>query len=528
MSIRHLIIRASWCGLALVLAACGSAPKPGGPAPRRAAEAQFAVIPIPSVLEPNPADTFTLETNAIIVAQGGAEAERIGRYLAELIGTTRESTPRVLGAPDTTRSVIELALDNNAQLGPEGYDLSVTRARVRITAAQPAGLFYGVQTLRQLLPYTIEYTAALPKPLKIVGVHISDAPRYEWRGAHLDVARHFFGVKDVESYMDLLAMYKMNRLHLHLADDQGWRIEIPSWPNLTAIGGSSQVGGLGGGFYTQQDFTNLVQYARDRFITIVPEIDMPGHTNAALASYPVLNCTGEAPPLYTGIQVGFSLICLEKDTTYKFIDDVVSAIAAVSPGPYFHIGGDEVKKAGREHYNQFVERVQKIVEAHGKRMIGWSEVAMANLPGSVIVQSWIPDSAHIAAARGSRVILSPGSKLYLDMQYNPDTPIGLHWGGYVELQTSYEWEPAQFNPKLPESAILGVEAPMWAETLGKLADVEYMALPRLTAAAELGWSQPARRGWAQFRSRVQAHEPRWTAQGRNYRRLNSDLTVSAR
>ncbi|HEX6558460.1 MAG TPA: beta-N-acetylhexosaminidase [Longimicrobiales bacterium] len=521
--------RRSCALLTLLLAACTQAPRkpvtPAPPPPAAPAPAQLTVIPVPAVVESSPADTFTLATNAIIVAQGGAEAERMGRYLAELIGTTRESTPRVLTVADTTRSVIELALDPNAHLGPEAYDLSVTAARVRIVASDPAGLFYGVQTLRQLLPYTVEYTAALPKPMKIAAVHISDAPRYEWRGAMLDVARHFFGKKDVESYIDLLAMYKLNRLHLHLADDQGWRIEIPSWPNLTAYGASTQVGGGAGGFYTLQDFAELVQYARDRFITIVPEIDMPGHTNAALASYPELNCTGEAPPLYTGIQVGFSLICIDKDTTYKFVNDVVTAISAVSPGPYFHVGGDEVKRAGREKYNEFIERVQKIVEVHGKRMIGWSEIAMANLPGSVIVQSWVPDSAHIAVARGSRVILSPGSRLYLDMQYDTTTPIGLHWAGYVQLRNTYDWEPARFNPKLPEIAVLGVEAPLWAETLGTISDIEYMALPRLTAVSELGWSRPDRRDWQQFRRRVEAHELRWTALGRNYRRLNADLTL---
>lgn len=510
----------------LLVAACGHAPtEPGKPTPHKVFATAHNIIPAPATWEPMITDTFTLATNAIIVATGGPEAERIARYLADLIGTTVESTPRVLAAPDTTKSRIELALDAGAPAGNEAYDLSVTRERVRITARAPAGLFYGVQTLRQLLPYTVEYTAALAKPMQVMGMHIVDAPRYAYRGQHLDVARHFLGARDVEQFMDVMALYKLNRLHLHLADDQGWRIEIPGWPNLTTIGGSTQVGGKGGGYYTTKDFQDMVQYARDRFITIVPEIDMPGHTNAALASYPELNCDSVARPLYTGTDVGFSLLCLEKEITYKFIDDVVAGITALNPeGPYFHIGGDEVHRAGRGPYNQFVERVEKIVNAHGKQMIGWSEIAMANLSGNTIVQSWIPDSAHLLVARGSKVILTPGPKLYLDMQWDPNSPLGLHWAGYVDLWRVYNWEPAQFNPKVPDSAILGLEGALWAETLGKLADYEYMALPRLTALAELAWSPASVRNWQQFSLRIPAHEERWTALGVNYRHFNPDLT----
>ncbi len=505
--------------VAVTALACGHAPatlqKPSVPA------LTHSIIPAPMTWAPAISDTFTLETNAIIVVQGGSDAERIGRYLADLIGTTIQSTPRVLPAPDTTRSRIELALDPQAPAGAESYDLSVTRERVRIAARAPAGLFYGVQTLRQLLPYTIEYTAAFAKPLRIPGVHIVDAPRYEYRGQHIDVARHFLGVQDVQQLIDLLAMYKLNRLHLHLSDDQGWRIEIPGWPNLTAVGGGSQVGGKGGGYYTAEDFRTLVAYARDRFITIVPEIDMPGHINAALASYPELNCDGVAPPLYTGTKVGFSLICLEQDITYKFIDDVIGAITELNPtGPYFHMGGDEVKRAGRDAYNQFVERVEKIVHARGKQMIGWSEIALANLSSNTIVQTWIPDSAHLMAARGSKVILSPSPMLYFDMQYDTTTPIGLHWAGYIQLAKTYNWEPATYNPKLPATAILGLEGALWSESLGTLSDFQYMALPRLTALAELAWSPPAVRNWEAFSRRVPAHEARWTALGLNYHRFS--------
>ena len=190
---------------------------------------------------------------------------------------------------------------------------------------------------------------------------MEDRPRFAWRGAMLDVARHFFGVEDVKRYVDLLALYKMNRLHLHLADDQGWRIEIPGWPRLTEHGGSSEVGGGPGGFYTAEDYAEIVRYAAERHVMIVPEIDMPGHTNAALASYPELTCDGEAPPLYTGIRVGFSFLCAEKEETYAFIDAVVGALAALTPGPYIHIGGDEVRQLTGEQYAAFMARAQAIV-----------------------------------------------------------------------------------------------------------------------------------------------------------------------
>lgn len=505
--------------MAILVATAACAPQPAHievPAPRAL---QHAIIPVPASLEFVEADSFTLATSAAIIAQGGAEAERVAHYLAALIGTTVPSTPRVLTAPDTSQSIIELTIvAPTAALGSEGYELSVTRERVRVVAATPSGLFYGVQTLRQLLPPAIEYTAALPVAMKIPAVRVADAPRFEWRGAMLDVSRHFLAVSDVMRFIDDIVLYKLNRLHLHLSDDQGWRIEIPSWPRLAEHGGSTEVGGGPGGFYTQPEFAELVQYARDRFVTIVPEIDMPGHTNAALASYPELNCDGVAPALYTGIEVGFSALCIDKDITYKFIDDVVGSISALIPGDYFHIGGDEVEKLTHEQYNQFVERVETIVAKHGKRLIGWSEVALANLSASAVVQSWIPDSAHLAVARGSKVILSPASRVYLDMKYDSSTVLGLNWAGYVDLRTAYDWEPAQFNPKVAESAILGLEAPLWAETLGTIQDFEFMAFPRLAALAELAWSPASLRRWEDFNARIRVHEDRWTATGQNYRR----------
>ncbi|HET9983251.1 MAG TPA: family 20 glycosylhydrolase [Longimicrobiales bacterium] len=508
---------------ALVLGACAPAARPTAPTPtpppaRRPAAP--SLVPMPASVRFAPADTFTLDTTAIIaVMSADGEAVRIGRYLAGIVGTTATTTPRVLSRPDAVPpGSIELALEpGRADLGDEGYELTVDRQRARIAARAPAGLFYGVQTFRQLMPASVEYTAALPRAFRVPGAHIVDRPRFPWRGAMLDVARHFRPPADVKRFIDLLALYKLNRLHLHLADDQGWRIEIPSWPNLTKIGGSTQVGGLGGGFYTRADYADLVQYARDRFITLVPEIDMPGHINAAMASYPELNCDGVAPPLYTGTRVGFSALCLARDSiTYRFIDDVVREIGGITPGDYFHIGGDEVEKLTHEQYRGFVERVAGIVQAHGKRMIGWGEIAPANLPGSVIVQHWRPDSSAIAAARGSKIILSPGKKMYLDMQYDGDTPIGLHWAGFIDLKLAYDWDPGSYIAGVPESAILGLEAPLWSETIGTISDVEYLAFPRLVAIAERAWSPANRTGWDDFRARLRGQVPRWKALGVNY------------
>lgn len=506
--------------LALAAAACTPAQPPASPAPRPAARHQPpALVPVPLSVTYAPADTFTLDTTAVIVVQSSEPAAAgVADFLARLLGNTVGSTPKVLVRPATIPpGSIELVLDAaSASLGEEGYDLTVDRRQVRILAATPAGLFYGVQTLRQLLPASVEYTAALPRPLTAPGVRVSDRPRFAWRGAMLDVARHFRTVEEVKRFVDLLALYKLNRLHLHLSDDQGWRIEIPSWPNLTKHGGSTQVGGLGGGFYTRADYADIVSYARERFITIVPEIDMPGHTNAALASVPELNCDGVAPPLYTNIRVGFSTLCVTKDTTYAFIDDVVRELAEITPGEYFHIGGDEVEKLTHDQYRAFVERVQGIVQSHGKRMVGWGEIAPANLPASVIVQHWKADSSAVAVARGSKVILSPAKKLYLDMKYDTTTPIGLNWAAYIELKDSYDWEPADYIAGVPESAILGLEAPLWSETIGSIRDVEYMAFPRLAAVAELAWSPAAKTEWEDFRARLAGHVRRWNALGVNY------------
>jgi hexosaminidase len=310
----------------------------------------------------------------------------------------------------------------------------------------------------------------------------------------------------------------MNSQHLHHADDQGWRIEIKKWPDLTAKGGRSEVGGTPGGFYTQDQYRELVAYAADRFITIVPEIDMPGHTNAALSSYAELNCDGVAPRVFTGTEVGFSALCVDKEITYRFIDEVVGEIAALTPGPYFHMGGDEVKTLKPEQYRAFVERVQTIVQKHGKQMIGWDEIAVASLLPTSIVQHWRPDAKE-GMSGAPRLIMSPANRVYLDMKYDADTALGLRWAGLVPLQTAYDWDPLTLVPGVRPDTILGVEAPLWSETLANMRDVEFMALPRLAIVAELAWKHSRdQHGWSQFRTRLGAQAPRWQAMGINFYR----------
>jgi hexosaminidase len=483
--------------------------------------ATHTIIPAPASIQLT-AERFPIEPRTIVVIDRDAPAdvERIGRMFTEMLGLAARRDARRLAAGEAAPagSVHLRLVPGRTALGAEGYELTVGRERVTVTAGEPAGLFYGMQTVRQLMPAGVEHPAAIGRGLSIAGGQVRDVPRYEWRGMMLDVSRHFLPLEDVKRFIDYLALYKMNRLHLHLSDDQGWRIEIKSWPNLTKHGGSTEVGGGEGGFYTQAQFADLVAYATARQVTIVPEIDMPGHTNAALASYAVLNCDGKAPALYTGTRVGFSTLCVERDTVYAFVDDVVREIGALVPTPYFHIGGDEVEKLTDEQYRAFIQRVQGIVERHGKRMIGWGEIAPATLTPTTILQHWKDDQAQLHVARGGKVILSPSSRLYLDMKYDSTTVLGLKWAGLIPLRHAYEWDPSTFRQAIPDNAILGVEGPLWSETLERREEFEHLAFPRLLAIAELGWSPREARGWTGFRRRLAAHGERLEALGVNFYR----------
>ena len=523
--------------LLVVAAACrpasppqtASRPRPVQMAPLATLGANH-VIPAPvSVTAASGAPFALTATTTIVVPANNAAAAKIGEDLAALL---RRATGFRFPVSGTDAAVpngaIVLRLGSGTELGSEGYDITVDASSLQIVAGSPAGLFYGTQTLRQLLPAAIEAEQSethMASAWTIPPGRIIDHPRFAWRGAMLDVARHFFTVDEVKQTIDLLALYKLNTLHLHLSDDQGWRIQIDSWPNLTVVGGSTEVGGGPGGFYTKQDYASIVRYAQDRFITIVPEIDMPAHTNAAIASYPQLGCSKPTPGLYggtqgagvyTGIAVGFSALCPDSEAVYKFVDDVVREIGAMTPGAYFHVGGDEVEGLTNEQYTHFVERVQDIVYKNNKTMIGWEEIGKARLRPTTIAQQWKSDSALLAFKQGAKLLLSPASKIYLDMKYTPATELGLDWAGFVQLRTSYDWDPVTYLQGVPEQSVVGVEAPLWSETVKNITAAQFMIVPRLPAVAEVAWTPASSKNWDSFRMRIAAHAPRWRLLGVNY------------
>jgi len=477
-----------------------------------------ALIPLPASVEPAVGQFMLTGTAGIFVDPATPELIAIGQYLADkLKPATGYALPVTAsaGVPAAGNILLTTAGGDPSQ-GEEGYTLTVAEGGVKLVAYKPAGLFRGLQTIRQLLPAAIDLPSQQAGPWAIPAGVIRDQPRFTYRGAMLDVARHFFGIKDVETYIDLLAYYKLNVFHIHLTDDQGWRLEIKSWPDLTKKGGSTAINGDPGGYYTQEQYKEIVAYAAARYITVVPEIDMPSHTNAALASYAELNCDGKAPALYTGGDVGFSSLCTSKDVTYKFLNDVIGELAALTPGPYIHIGGDEAKSTQEADYLPFIQKVQDIVQAHGKQMIGWEEISKAKLLPTTIAQGWASDLVTQAAAQGAKVIYSPASKAYLDMQYDPSTPLGLNWAGYVSVSDAYRWDPTTILHGIPESLMLGIEAPLWSETLRTIKDIEYMAFPRLPGLAELAWSPLVGRNWNEYRLRLGAQGARLTALGINY------------
>lgn len=410
---------------------------------------------------------------------------------------------------------IQLNLVKDSLLGNEGYELLIADSSVIINAQKPAGVFYALQTIRQLLPFD----AKNKQQWMLAAGTIRDYPLYAMRGSMLDVARHFFSVEDVKKYIDYLSFYKLNTLHLHLSDDQGWRIEIKKWPRLTEVGGSTQVGGGKGGFYTQEQYKEIIAYAADRFIMVIPEIDMPGHTNAALVSYSELNCNPKdsMPKLYTGTEVGFSTLCTTNEKVYAFVDDVVKEIAAISPSPYFHIGGDESLVTEKEDYIRFINRVQTIVKANGKEVIGWDEIANTTLQPGTIAQHW-SDSANPvkAVAQGAKIIMSPAKKIYMDMKYDSTTKLGQDWAALIEVDAAYNWNPAQLIKGITNNNILGISAPLWTETIVTIKDIEYMVFPRLTGYAEIGWSPAEGRNWDEYKERLAQHAAFYKSWNINY------------
>ncbi|TDD51353.1 beta-N-acetylhexosaminidase [Kribbella antibiotica] len=483
-----------------------------------------ALIPKPVSQQALSGETFTLKSSTAVGVIASPDkrvaATKVAEQLsAQLRRSTGFAVPVVADA-----GAIKLSTNGASSLGAEGYQLRVDRAAITVTAATPEGLFRGVTTLRQLLPAKADAATPQGGPWQIAGTSISDSPRFAYRGTMLDVSRHFFSVAEVKRYIDLASLYKLNKLHLHLADDQGWRLQVDSWPRLATYGGSLEVGGTPGGYYTKADFAEIVRYAAERYLTVIPEIDTPGHTNAALASYAELNCNGVAPALYTGTNVGFSSLCVSKPVTYTFLADVFGEIAAQTPGDIVHLGGDEAHSTPHADYVTFLNKASTIVANTGKKVMGWHEIGDTALPAGSIVQYWGTDDtksrdlARKAATKGAKIVMSPANRAYLDMKYNRDTPYGLDWAGLVSVEKAYSWNPTTLIPNLPESAVAGVEAPLWSETLDNIDKVEFMAFPRLPGVAELGWSSASALNWTAYKDRLAGQGSRWDALSVNFYR----------
>ncbi|MDE3066622.1 MAG: beta-N-acetylhexosaminidase [Verrucomicrobiota bacterium] len=469
---------------------------------------------------------------------------------------------------DTAADNAILLTTRNARtnLGPEGYELTVSTHSVVLRAPTQAGLFYGAQTLRQLLPPEIFSTNVVEDfNWQMPCVRIEDWPRFKWRGLMLDVSRHFYTKAEVEKILDLMALYKLNRFHWHLTDDQGWRIEIKKYPRLTQVGawrdqssvvppnppetnahpawaepaaGKFGPDGRYGGFYTQQDIREVVAYAAARHITVVPEIEMPGHSVAALAAYPHFSCSGGPYSTNAKAGVGDGIYDPANPGTFKFLEGVLTEVFRLFPGQYVHIGGDEVRKEywakspdcqalmkqeGFTNADQlqsyFVKRMAAFIGAHGKTPIGWSEILQGGLATNAVVMDWIGGAVEAASA-GHDVVMTPTTYCYFDHYQSTNhatEPRAI--GGFLPLKQVYSFEPVPANLPAPDdSRILGAQANLWTEYVASLPHAEYMLFPRLCALAEVVWSPKDARNWKDFQQRLAVNERRLDESGVNYRR----------
>lgn len=477
------------------------------------------IIPKPLSFEKNEGE-FIISKDTVIYVKGRTKEEneeiiKIAQYINDKLSVSGGFQLKILegdNAPDN--SIFLTTLNSEETQGDEGYNLITTSKKVDVIGYKPQGIFRGIQSLIALLPAEIESKKVVENvKWSIPACMIKDKPEYEHRGFMIDVARRFFSVDDIKRQIDIASQYKINRLHLHLSDDQGWRLEIKKYPDLTIIGGSTEVGGGPGGYYTQEQFKDIVKYASDRYIEIIPEFDMPGHCNAALASYGFLNPDGKRKPLYTGTAVGFSTFMTHDERTYEFIEDVIKETAAISPSKYFHIGGDEAQSTPKADYDYFVGRVSKIAEKYNKIPIGWDPIDTSPEIGSnVVLQNW-KDSNEEAVKKKMKIIISIAKKTYLDMKYNKDTPYGTDWAGYIDVKTAYDFDLTDYAPK---NLILGIEAPLWTEFIPNTEAMDYMIYPRLLGYAEIGWTPKSSRNWDEYKNRLKKAEERLTIKGVNY------------
>lgn len=515
---------------------------------RVGAQPPYHIIPQPLSLMERRGEFELKPDSKIYIGPGSAELTRVGTGLVnrlfEATGILHPTTP------DQTEAAIVIRLQKDAELGNEGYRLSVSTQRIFITAPTAAGIFYGIQSLYQLLPPAIESkqrTAA--RKWKIRAVEIMDKPRFAWRGLMFDVSRHFFTKEDVKKYIDQMVKYKYNLLHLHLTDDQGWRIQIKSLPKLTEVGAwrADRTGTFGtfaplepgepqqyGGFYTHEDIRELVQYAKERFVDILPEIDVPGHSLAAIASYPHLSCTpGEYrvshgdrfmiwPPSGHFYGLIDNTLCPANEKVYEFLDKVFTEVAQLFPFEYIHMGGDETARnfwektdaikelMKRENLasldevqSYFVKRVEKIIASKGKKTIGWDEILDGGLAPGAAVMSWRGFEGGVkAAAQKHEVVMSPTTHAYLDYM-QADEVLEAPVYASLRLNKSYEFDP--LPPGTDAQYIKGGQANLWTEQIYNLRQAQYMTWPRGMAIAESVWSQPEKKDWKDFVRRVENH-----------------------
>ena len=457
-------------------------------------------IPLPQVIE---SSNLFLSVSELSSIQTEIKSERIEAALKDFTNFWEQQTSNeIVINPNLNNSLksIHLDLDYNSETSKEFYQLEINEKGIIIKSNTEEGLYRGLTTLKQV----VIFSSKTNNIKRLATGTINDFTNYEYRGAMLDVARHFFDIDDVKRYIDILSLYKFNFLHLHLTDDQGWRIEIKKWPQLTVIGGAKEVGGTDGGFFTQTEYKELVNYAHEKFITIIPEIDVPGHTNAALASYAELNCNGISPNIYTGIEVGFSSLCAQKKVTYKFLEDVVDEISLLTKGPYFHVGGDESYVTSDEDFIQIIDSVFSYVQKNNKTPITWDN----NVKTGEINQLWNEGSDFMAIKKSKKIIYSPASKTYLDMKYDSLSKYGLSWAGYSSVRNAYEWDPKILSTKLNlnEIEILGIEAPVWTETVSSFDELSYLVFPRLLGHSEVGWTSKDLRKWGDYNQRLKKHK----------------------
>ena len=514
---------------------------------------QISVIPEPVSVSAESGHFNLSSETPIVISEDTPQLRHIARYLSDKLYTATWMYADIKTNQVSSDSSIVLAISSEGTPDhKEGYSLTVTPAQVEIKAGSSHGLFYGVQTLLQLLPPAITFDdpTLVPGDVEwtIPAVRIEDYPRYEYRGMHLDVARHFFPIEFIKRYLDLMAMQKMNRFHWHLTEDQGWRIEIKKYPKLTEIAAwrdSTLVGHYSsdkfdniryGGYYTQEEVKEIVQYANDRYITVIPEIEMPGHSSAALEAYPQLGCEPDKAYKAQTTWGVFEDIYCPSEETFTFLENVLVEVIDLFPSEYIHIGGDEAPKTAWENselaqqvikreglkdehelQSYFITRIEKFLNSKGRQIIGWDEILEGGLAPNATVMSWRGIEGGIAAAQqGHDVVMTPTSHLYLDYyQADPETePLAI--GGFIPLEKTYSYEPTPDTLTNEESKhILGAQGNVWTEYIHTGKKVEYMAFPRATALAEVVWSPKEKRDWFNFWGRLQTHFQRLENMGVN-------------